>query len=1010
MAFSSFNRPFSNIFTVLAVLLFLNVAAPSTSAQPLASGPETHFADAMQMRSDGLLEDAVASFERFRTAHPGHVLAGTALYYQAELSLQLGRSDEAVRMFAAFQRDYPAHPLAFEAQVALANHFFETGDRERGVLLMERVLELNPPPDVAARALYRMGQAAVEAEQFEDAILYYRRAAEGYRETDTAPMALYAIGFTQMRRERYDEAASAFEILTARYPASSYAKIVGIALAEVYYELEDYTRAIRELEARMPQLGPEAQERATFLLAESYNQLGDRENAIVYYRRFTEQNQNSLYYPRALYGLAWNYHFEGIHEWAAEHFELAREAASEVDLEARATYYEAVSRRLDRRPEDAIQLYRDFLFRWPNHDLAPHAQLEYAVTLYDQRQWREAHSAFDQVIRVYPESDVVGEALFYRGNTAVALGNYDEALQHFDRAAEHGTAPPELADEILFQKAWLQYRNQNYAEAARAFIERYRDNPRARRAEESLFWAAESNYQLGNHQQAEELFRQYLRDFTDGRHVEAATYALGWVYFKMGRYEAAATHFASFLNGYRSENESVPYRADARLRLADSYYALKRYGDAIRAYTDAANDGHEYALYQVGQAHYNNGNPGRAIASFQSLLREYPDGEWVEEATYSIGYLQFQNEQYDEAIETYNDLIQSFPRDPLAARAQYGIGDAHFNAGRSDEAASAYQRVLERYPNSEYVPDAAAGLQYALAAEGDEGRMTAVIDSFAMQNPNSPVLAQLRFRHAEVKYQSGRRDEALSDFMVFLEAHRESPLAADASFYVANIYEARGDGDRARSFYERVISRDDASARAPEAAWELGQLYLEQGRNEEALSVFRRMGEMRSRDGSVTARAGYGEGVALLNLGRSDEAERLLSSAIEAAGSSDDALPPMLGLARVYEGQGRTDEAAELLRRVGERSRDEIGAEALFRLGSLQLERGDELTAIETLSRIPVLFPGFEDWVARSYLTQARAFGRLGQSGDATRLYDCVIAEFGGSPYAQTATREKASL
>ncbi len=454
----------------------------------------------------------------------------------------------------------------------------------------------------------------------------------------------------------------------------------------------------------------------------------------------------------------------------------------------------------------------------------------------------------------------------------------------------------------------------------------------------------------------------------------------------------------------------MPYRADARLRLADSYYAMKRYNDAIAAYTDAAEDGLEYALYQIGQAHYNSGNPGRALASFRRLLADYPNGEWVEEATYSIGYMQFQNEQYAEAIETYQTLIQTYPRDPLAARAQYGIGDAHFNAGRQNQAVRAYQTVLERYPESPYVADAASGMQYALVAQGDERRMQAVIDSFATRNPNSPVLAQLRYRQAEVRYQSGDRTGALSDFQVFIEQHRDSPQAADAYYYIGSIYEERDERGRAREAFSRVVNNYASSPRAPEAAWKLGQIHLEEGRNEEALAVFRRMAAMSGADGRTAARARFGEGVALINLGRTAEAERLLRAAIEAADGSDDALPAMLGLARVYEQSGRSSDAAQLYRQVGDRSRDEIGAEALYRLGMMQIQANNVQAGVETLSRIPTLFPGFEDWVARSYLAQARAFGRSGQTGEAVRLYNRVIAEFGGTPFAQTASREKAAL
>jgi hypothetical protein len=43
-------------------------------------------------------------------------------------------------------------------------------------------------------------------------------------------------------------------------------------------------------------------------------------------------------------------------------------------------------------------------------------------------------------------------------------------------------------------------------------------------------------------------------------------------------------------------------------------------------------------------------------------------------------------------------------------------------------------------------------------------------------------------------------------------------------------------------------------------------------------------------------------------------------------------------------------------------------------------------------------------------LTQAQAFKNLGQRGDAMQLYDRVINEFSGTPFADRAEREKAAL
>ncbi len=654
----------------------------------------------------------------------------------------------------------------------------------------------------------------------------------------------------------------------------------------------------------------------------------------------------------------------------------------------------------------------EFVRTWPDHELTRHALFELGVGYYEQRRWDEANATLTRVAERYPDTELAGEALYLKANTAIAGGSFEEAMENFDRAAQLGAAPPELKDEVRFQRAWLHYRNGNYTEALEGFMEIHGENPRSDRGTESLFWAAESQFQLDNVDRAAELFTQYLRDVPGGKHVDAAHYALGWSYFRQGNYSRAADEFRTFLNEYRTsgESEHVPYRSDALLRLADSYYALKRYSDAIRTYREVADQAGDYALYQIAQAFSNAGDAYEAVTAFRNLLELYPDSPWAEEARYNLGYTFFQSQDYDQAVAEYRRLIDDHPNDPLAAKAQYGIGDALFNAGRAADAVDAYRSVLEEYPNSAYVSDAAAGIQYALISMGDDSRAAAIIDDFIASHPNSPVADELRFRKAEVNYQSGRTAQALEDLQDFVSNSRNPQLLADAYFYLGAIYSDREQAEQAASHFRQVIDQFPESDRFPDAARQLGRIYLDQERPRDALDVFRRLESSRRDDSRLLAEARYGQGMALIQLNRMEEAERLLLDASEAAPEAVETLPAMLGLARVYERSNRVREALGLYTRVVDRSSDEIGAEALYRLGALHRTMGNHREAVDELGRLPVLYSGFTDWVARGFLEQARAFRQMGQTGDASQVYDRVIEEYGGTAYARTARQEKEAL
>ena len=1002
-------KPIKNIFFCL-VLWSLFFAGPAQAQMPAQTGDRA-FAEAFKLHSDHLFEQAIHAFDDFRRDYPDHVNTPEALYYQAESSIIVGREDEAVFLFDTFQERYPTHPLAFEARLALGKYYYAAGQHDKAITTLARVIRKNPPDEVAARALYWMGESALNLGNLGEAVGYFERAALEFPETTTAPIALYAVAATQVRQQQPDEAVRFFELLSARYPQSPYTQNLGLTLAEVYYELGDYQRAVDEVQHRLPNLQGEPVDRANFLLAESYNQLRKSDLAIVHYRRFTENNQGSVFYRNALYGLAWNYHHEQAYQWAADNFGQVLQSGEDDELAAKAAYYRAVNTKLAGQAMEALDMFKEAATKFPRSTIADHTLFELGLTAYELRFWDDARDAFTRLINEFDNSELRGEAYYRRGSAFVALGDFDAAQSNFDRAIALDAAPENLRQEVIFQKAWLQYRNGNYRNSAPAFMQLFEQNPSSETGGEALFWAAESYHQLGDLLKASQLFRQYLRGYTGGRQTDAAHYALGWTLFKQGNYEAAVGEFQQFLSQYRNVDEFVPYRSDAQLRLADSYYALKRYPEAIQAYSRiGGEDGNDYAMYQVGQAYYNAGESFEAITTFRRLLNDFPESDWVQEAQYNLGYLYFQNQNYDEAISSYQKIISNYPRDPLAAKAQYGIGDALYNSEKHEEAIEAYKTVLERYPNSPFSSDAAASIQTALILLGDEERATSIVESFATDNPSSSLADELRFRQAEAKYQAGREDEALLDFQRFVRSSENTELLPDAYYYLGSIFLDRNRNQEAEAYFKQIITRHPNSPRYADANRLLGDLLIADQRSQEALDLYKTFESTQPGNTQMLAQARYGQAKALLQLGRLTEAERLLNELTDNTGNSAQLGPALLGLARVYETDGRTVKALQLYRQIVDQNRDETGAESLYRLGDLLVRQGQERAALEELGRMTVLYAGYSEWVALGFLTQAKAFTNLGQRGDAMQLYDRVINEFGGTPFADRAAREKEAL
>lgn len=994
-------------FAILYV--FVGGAVLPAQAQREAPRSESAFAAAVELYEQDLYPSASTALSTFRaSSRPGQVYSPQALYLEAKSALAQGHDERTRRLLTRLQEEYPAHPRAQEARLSLAQRYLDQGNPEQAKRQLQTIAASPRRAAEGARALYLLGRTEQKRGNLEAALSYFRRTRTEYPTAEMAPAALYATGVIQVQLEQYDQATASFETLGEQYPKSPFSQNLGTILGEVYYRLDRYQDAASELQQRRSELQGSERARALFLLGECYHQLGQGKQAIEQYRRILEDHPDSPYVASAQYGLAWQHYASGDHEDAANAFSRIRDMNS--PLATPATYYEAVNRALLGARMRSLDLYRTFLDERSEGRLAAEARYEIGLLLYQNDQYEEAARAFQEAVQSSLPSARLGKAHLWLGNTYLAMGTLDRALTAYDQAIERDAASQSVKVEVRFQKAWSLYQNQRYGEAASAFAslaEAYPEAPRGRRA---LFWGADSHYQQEKYTRARTLLRRYLKSSPEDARQTGAQYALAWTFFKQRRFEGAVRWFRRFLNAYEGSDTDIPYRQDARLRLADCYFALKRYEEAIAAYERIGGEGSDYALYQTGKALYYSDRSSEALEVLRRFVERNPDSPRRPDVLYRIADIHFQQEEYEAARAAHRRLLNEYSNHERAPDALYAIGDAYYNAGQMEEAVTAYRQVLERYPDSSPASEAASSLFFALNAAGQQDRAPALIDSIAASTSGSTLVDRLRYQRARAAYQSGQSNRALKLFREFVRTSSMTSLIPDAYYYLGLLYGERDRYEEAKNYLGQLVDQYPQSEYYSEGALRLGEIYLDQEQHQEAAEAYRAAAESPQTGDELRAQARYGQGVALLQLGRPAKAESLLSQILESQDEGPLQAAARLGLGRVREEQGRTSDALRLYRTVAGATDSETGAEALYRLGRLLRNQNQSRKAIEELERMPSLFGGYPEWEAQALLEQARAYQALGKPGQAVQLYDEVTSRYPGTPFANTAREEKNSI
>lgn len=968
---------------------------------------------AVELYQEGHPDRARALFEQVAESREASAaLRESAEAYRIRITMRTHPKamDQSVRAFTfRFPESVHALPLHREA-----GHLkLQMGD-PRGAYRQFDLAGAYPGTDGdRARLLYWMAEAAVAYGELQTARERFIELADTYPNFSDTPNALYACGRLHLEEEQFEAAAEVFERLKASYPFNPVTRRVGTALGESYYQQGRYELAADALIQALPYLDEVNTRKAVYLIAESYNALERFRDATRYYLQTINLTEGLPEERMAHYGLGWVYHKQEIYHWAARSFQRAATRGEPTDgalpaagdlerdeLGRKALYYTAVNQKLAGRYDLAVDAFRLFHEQYPEGLFAEEGAFELAVTAFEMGRHGESIETLLPLARRLETLKRPGEVLTFLGEAYFANGEYTRALQTFELAESRIEVPEQAKIQARFQKAWVQYSNQAYAQALPVFESVRRIHPDSEVAPEALFWEADTRFQTGDYEGAAETFDEFIALHPTHAFIGAAYYAKAWSHFMSGDFERVLEPMRAFLERYEPPPIALfPYETDAVLRLGDAYFALGRYEEAVETYRRAygAEPAGDYAMFQVANSYFRMGRNFEAVSEFRKLLRIYPFTFVREQAQYNIAYIYLETGNYQQAISEFQTLIVRVPGTEWAARAQFAIGDAYYNAGEYAESVRAYEQVLRDYPRSDYVIEAINGIQYAQLSSGEEDRSTQMLQSFLDSHPSSTTADRLRFRQAENRMQVGDYTGAVKEFEQYIRITNRTDRLPDAWTNIADAKFRMGDLDGAAEAWEHLAGTYPASEQAASALASLGRLAYDRGEFEASMAYYRRLRETGNRY-DQSARVGIGR--AHLALGETVPARREFEAVLEVNAANGAARN---GLGEVLISGGEYAAARELLEPVTRQGISESGAEAMVLIGRSHRLEGDEAAALEAYGKVQTLYQAFDEWVAQSIYESAVIHILQGEPGKARSRLQEILQSYAGTRAAATA-------
>jgi len=181
------------------------------------------------------------------------------------------------------------------------------------------------------------------------------------------------------------------------------------------------------------------------------------------------------------------------------------------------------------------------------------------------------------------------------------------------------------------------------------------------------------------------------------------------------------------------------------------------------------------------------------------------DNEVETQAHQLLGVLYGRMNQTDKSIAEYEKVISVSTDDAAKGDAQISLGDIYFEGGQYKKAIEAYLRT-EDYTSdiySNYYSKLRASIAYREIGEQKKG--LALLNSMINDFRNKEYLAAILFERANNYAESGRRDEAIDEYIIVDTSYAHTEYAIRSAYKLGLIFEKElGLYHRALKYYSEV--------------------------------------------------------------------------------------------------------------------------------------------------------------------------------------------------------------
>lgn len=243
-------------------------------------------------------------------------------------------------------------------------------------------------------------------------------------------------------------------------------------------------------------------------------------------------------------------------------------------------------------------------------------------------------------------------------------------------------------------------------------------------------------------------------------------------------------------------------------RVARAYMENRRYREARDLFRNIHAEGMEeyaeQALYMALVCAARTEPVTTTIAIAETYLREYPGGDFYDEASLLLGQIHAQREDWPSVLEVLSEALTVSPEHSYITEVLFMLGYACFMEEMFVDAVRWLTRLNGEFPQNDRYIDAEYWLGMAHLFDGAYADAMPHFRTVIDEDPHGMYTEDATFRYASCLYGLPDFDAAETELLRFLERFPGTRLGGEAYVMLGDIAGARGDVDLALSRFRRV--------------------------------------------------------------------------------------------------------------------------------------------------------------------------------------------------------------